>query len=98
VTPSQGYGSQSPSLNGLIVYHVMEGNSQWTNPPLLKVEPADGNIAFDSTADHTDALTPASVTDQNPFIARTYAGSEVFRITRVASGSAAMGFDITIAH
>jgi hypothetical protein len=97
VTPHTGYGSAAPSLNGLIVYHVKADSNQWSNPPLLKVEPADGVLPFDSTADQTDVLTPTNVTSQSPFIARTYAGAEVFRITGVRSGpSAAMSFDISI--
>jgi M6 family metalloprotease-like protein len=97
VTPSEGYGSKSSLLNGLVVYHVMANSDQKTNPPLLKVEPADGVLAFDTTADQTDALTPTSVTTERPFVAKTHAGSEVFRITAVRSEGSAMSFDISVA-
>lgn len=97
VTPSTGYGSQSPALDGLIVYHVLESSDQTQNPPLLKVESADGMLPFASTADQSDALTPSNTTAQKPFVATTYAGNEAFRITRVVQNGTTMTFDVVVA-
>ncbi|MGE5785632.1 MAG: hypothetical protein ACM3ZE_13630 [Myxococcales bacterium] len=98
VTPSTGYGSNSPELDGLIVYHVLEGSNQTVNPPLLKVEPADGALPFGDSADQSDALTPSNTNAQTPFVVKTYAGDEAFRITRVNQNGTKMSFDITVAQ
>ncbi len=42
--PASGYGASGPAYDGIVVFHVFEGSNQNVNPPLLKVEPADGTI------------------------------------------------------
>jgi M6 family metalloprotease-like protein len=98
VTPTSGFGSTGPKFNGLIVYHYLDGSSQSQNPPLLKVEPADGVIGRNVAPDLTDALYPGNPGMPIPFYAKSYVGNQnVFHIQNLAySGAGAMTFDLII--
>jgi hypothetical protein len=97
--PDSGYGSRAPDYDGLAVYHVLETSAQWTDPPLLKLEPADGSIVPDTAPEITDFVYPQNPSMQLPLILRSYySGNEVFRINAVhRSGGNAMKFDVTVA-
>ena len=62
--PSSGFGSADVYFNGLAVYHVVEGSSMSQDPPLLKLEPADGNIQ------------PGQSTDPNDFVSAPFLENE----------------------
>lgn len=94
--PDSGYGSVAPPFNGLAVYHVLEGSSQQIDPPLLKLEAADGFIAPDAYPDLNDFLSPANADMKIPLVLRSYFdGQEVARIDNLyASGQNAIGFHV----
>ena len=78
---------------------MLEGSNQWSDPPLLKLEPADGLNAPDTGPDRTDFFYPHNSRLQQPIVLRSYFGNqEVFRLNnlrRVRSG--ALVFDIKLA-
>ena len=85
--PASGFGSvASFDYDGVVVYHVFEASDQGTDPPLLKVEPADGAIAAQAPQT-TDLFYPGNAAMVLPGVLRTYfGGDEVFRVTAVRSG------------
>lgn len=86
--PASGYGSNAPDYNGLAIYHVLEGSDQWQDPPLLKLEAADGAIAPGALPTVSDFLYPGNPHMTLPFVLRSYfGGEEVFRVTNVAWGN-----------
>lgn len=97
--PESGYGSNAPDYDGLAIYHVLATSNQWTDPPLLKLEPADGAIAPDTAPEQDDFVYPGNPSMQLPLIFHSYyGGGEIFRINEVRrSGGGAMTFDITVA-
>jgi hypothetical protein len=97
VTPETGYGSLSPAYDGLVVYHVLEGSHQGQDPPLLKVEPADGVLGPGTTAAPTDLLFPGNGSMAQPFVVTSYFGGEdVFQIENVAFVAGGIEFDVTL--
>jgi hypothetical protein len=73
--PDSGYGSTAPvPYHGLAVYHLLEGSSQWVDPPLMKLEPADGSIAPDTAPELTDFVHPENPDMQTPVVLRSYIG------------------------
>jgi hypothetical protein len=97
--PASGYGSQDVDFNGLAVYHVLEGSSMSQNPPLMKLEPADGSIAPSQPADPNDFFSPDNPAMILPLTLLSYfgEGQEVFRLDNVAWRNGGISFDITIA-
>jgi hypothetical protein len=96
-TPASGYGSAAPALDGIAVYHVLEGSSQQQDPPLLALVPA-GDRSYRWTARADDLLYPGNPALTQPFVARSYFGNEeVFRVENVRREGAQMLFDITLA-
>jgi hypothetical protein len=97
--PSSGFGSQDVDFNGLAVYHVLEGSSMSQNPPILKLEPADGNIQPGQSTDPNDFYSPDNPSMIRPGVFFSYFGEdqEVFRLDNLAWRNAAISFDITIA-
>lgn len=85
--PASGFGSvASFDYDGVVVYHVFETSDQGTDPPLLKVEPADGAIAA-QRPQTTDLFYPGNPAMVLPNVLRTYfGGDEVFRVTAVRAG------------
>lgn len=72
-TPASGYGSLGGPYDGLIVYHALEGATQNQNPPLLKVEPADGTSEL-GAPDMTDVFYPGNPAMKLPVVLRSYLG------------------------
>lgn len=86
--PAGGYGSNAPDYDGLAIYHVLEGSNQWQDPPLLKLEAADGAIAPGALPTVHDFLYPGNPQMTLPLVLRSYfGGEEVFRVTNVAWGN-----------
>lgn len=98
--PDSGFGSSAPAYNGLAVYHVLEGATQWTDPPLLKLEAADGAIAPDAMPELDDFLSPQNQAMKRPLVLRSYfGGHEVFRIDNLRqTGADGMGFQVQVAR
>jgi hypothetical protein len=96
--PDSGFGSSAPPYNGLAVYHALEGSNQGIDPPLLKLEPADGEIQPGTAPELDDFLYPENPNMQRPFVARSYSGrQEVFRVHNLRWTTAgALAFDIEI--
>ena len=98
--PESGYGSAAPDdYRGLAVYHVLEGSSMWQDPPIVKLEPADGDIVPDSPLDPHDFVSPENPALLRPMVVRSYYGDgdEVFRISNVAWSDDGLVFDVTVA-
>lgn len=98
--PDSGFGASAPPYNGLAVYHVLEGASQWTDPPLLKLEAADGAIAPEAFPALDDFLFPENLAMKRPLVLRSYFdGSEVFRIDNLYNaGRDGLGFNVQVAR
>jgi M6 family metalloprotease-like protein len=95
--PTSGYGSSAQGYNGLAVYHVFEDSNQATNPPLLKVEPADGQITPDVLPQLSDLLSPGN--PAAPFKVGTYFGTQtVFQIENVRWATGGIQFDVVVVN
>lgn len=97
--PDSGFGSNAPAYNGLAVYHVLEGSNQWTDPPLLKLEAADGFIAAGTPPGLTDFLFIDNLSMKRPLVLKSYfGGAEVFRIDNLFwAGPEGLGFNVVVA-
>ena len=98
--PTSGFGSTAPvPYDGLAVYHVLEGSGQGSDPPLLKLEPADGSIAPGSAPGQTDFFYPGNPGMRLPAVLRSYFGNqEVFRLTNLRrTQDGGLTFDIKVA-
>jgi hypothetical protein len=97
--PESGYGSQNPFFNGLAVYHVLEGSSMWQDPPIVKLEPADGSVSHDDGLTATDFVYPENPALLRPMVVRSYFGDapEVFRIENVSWRDGGLAFDVVVA-
>ena len=97
--PESGFGSHAPPYSGLVVYHVLEGSNQWSNPPLLKIEAADGQIAAGSSPQLSDFLFIDNPSMNRPLILRSYfGGAEVFKIDNLFwAGPEGIGFNVVVA-
>lgn len=97
--PPSGFGSVPPNYRGLAIYHVLEGSSMWQDPPLIKLEPADGNIRPEHGLDPQDFFYPENPAMVLPMVLRSYYhdGDEVFRIDNVIWHDGGLAFDIVIA-
>jgi hypothetical protein len=97
--PDSGFGSSAPDYNGLAVYHVLEGSDQWSDPPLLKLEAADGAIAPNAWPELSDFLFLDNLAMNRPLVLRSYfGGNEVFRIDNLyRAGNAGLGFNVQVA-
>jgi hypothetical protein len=73
--PASGFGSAGRPYNGIVVYHALEGSSQNANPPLLKVEPADGAISL-GAPELTDLFYPGNPGMKLPVVMRSYIGGQ----------------------
>jgi hypothetical protein len=96
--PESGYGSQNPPFNGLAVYHVLEGSSMWQDPPIVKLEPADGHITPGAPLDPLDFLYPENPVMLRPLVLRSYFGSgpDVFRIENLVWRDGGLAFDVVM--
>lgn len=96
--PESGYGSVAPPYNGLAVYHILESSNLWTNPPLVKLEAADGYIAPDTRPELTDFFYPENEGMKIPFVAHSYfGGRKVFQIDNVHwADDKSLAFDINL--
>jgi hypothetical protein len=96
--PDSGFASVAPPYDGLAVYHLLEGSNQNIDPPLMKLEPADGQIATNQAPDLTDFFFPENGTMQLPLVLRSYfAGVPVARIERVQRASHnRMAFEVKV--
>ncbi len=94
--PRAGYGSAPRSrFDGLSVLHVFEPSDQTQDPPLLKVEPADGSVAPDSSPTAADLWTPEGA--RGPFVARSYLGAgDLFRIENLTRVGGRLRFDVVM--
>ena len=96
--PDSGFGSNAPPYHGLAVYHVLKNSNQWTDPPLLKLEAADGFIAAGALPELTDFLFIDNLSMRRPLVLRSYfGGGEVFRIDNLyAAGPEGIGFNVQV--
>lgn len=96
--PASGYGSSNPEFNGLAIYHVLEGASMWQDPPILKLEPADGSIRpGNEPIDVNDFLSPGNPHQVRPMVLSSYFGDqEIFRIDNLAWRDGGISFDLLI--
>jgi hypothetical protein len=97
--PQTGFGSAAPfDFNGIAVYHVLEGSNQDLDPPLVKLEPADGTTASSLTPAPTDFAYPGNPAMPCPFVLRTYFGGDpVFQLQNLAwTSDGSISFDLTI--
>lgn len=95
--PESGFGSSAPDYNGLAVYHVLENSSQWIDPPLLKLEPADGQIAPDQAPQFTDFLYPGNPDQLQPLVLRShFAGVPVATIDEVKWSGDGISFEVKV--
>ena len=97
--PDSGYGSSGAFHDGLAVYHVWRASHQHANPPLLKLEPADGAILPDSFPQETDFVSPENPALQLPMVLRSYfTARPVFQIDRVSrTADGAIEIDLSVA-
>jgi hypothetical protein len=96
--PPTGYGSATQGYKGLAVYHVLAGSSMWQDPPLVKLEPADGFNAPNQVLDPDDFLYPENPDMLRPFTLRSYYDDreDIFRIDNVEWRDGGVAFDIVI--
>ncbi|MFO0695949.1 MAG: hypothetical protein U0230_20470 [Polyangiales bacterium] len=97
--PASGYGSAgSFAYDGLAVLHVFEASTQGTDPPLVKLEPADGTTAASHAPEVDDLAFPDNPGLLRPFVLRTYFGGDpVFSIDGLHfTTDGALAFDLTI--
>jgi M6 family metalloprotease-like protein len=96
--PAGGYGSADVPYDGLVVYHVFEGSSMGQYPPIVKVEPADGNIPTSHPTDPFDFLYPGNPSWTPPLALYSYFDNSapVFEIDNVRWVDGGMMFDITV--
>ena len=96
--PPTGYGSATQGYRGLAVYHVLAGSSMWQDPPLVKLEPADGEIAPNEALDPNDFILPKNPELRRPFVVRSYYDdrNEIFRIDNVVWRDDGLAFDVVI--
>ena len=94
--PSTGFASDDVSYNGLAVYHVLEGSSMALNPPIVKLEPADGSIQPSQPLDVNDLASPENPLLLRPMAVYSYYGDnqEVFRLENVARRGNGISFDL----
>jgi hypothetical protein len=95
--PTSGFGSSMAfDVDGVAVYHVLEGSSQWVDPPLVKLEPADGTTQANLVPEHDDFAYPGNPGMTSPFVLHTYfGGDDLFRLENLRwSGSAGIAFDL----
>ncbi len=98
--PESGYGSAAPDdYRGLAVYHVLEGSSMWQDPPVVKLEPADGDIQPNQPLDPHDFAYTENPALLRPMILQSYYGDgdEIFRLANVAWSDGGLLFDIVVA-
>lgn len=95
--PDSGFGSSAPFHNGLAVYHVLENSSQWIDPPLLKLVPADGRIAAGDAPQLTDFAYPGNPDQQQPLLLRShFGGVPVAALEDLRWEGEALRFDIKV--
>jgi hypothetical protein len=97
--PRTGYGSAMQGYKGLAVYHVLAGSSMGQDPPLVKLEPADGKIAPNRALDPNDfIISPEHPELSRLFVVRSYYDDrdEIFRIDNVVWRDDGLTFDIVI--
>ena len=96
--PPTGYGSATQGYKGLAVYHVLDGSSMWQDPPIVKLEPADGINAPNEPLDPNDFLYPENPELLRPFGVRSYYDEreEVFRIDHIVWRDGGVAFDVVI--
>ncbi|HEX7677580.1 MAG TPA: hypothetical protein VF713_05610 [Thermoanaerobaculia bacterium] len=97
--PETGFGSAAGfDFDGIAVYHVFEASNQAVDPPLLKLEPADGTTATTLVPAPTDFAYPGNPAMRSPFVLRTYFGGDpVFQLDHLAwTADGAIAFDLTI--
>jgi M6 family metalloprotease-like protein len=96
--PATGYGSATQGYRGLAVYHVLAESSMGQDPPVVKLEPADGTIAPNQPLDPNDFVYPENPELLRPLILRSYYGDRdaVFQIENVVWRDGGLAFDVLI--
>jgi hypothetical protein len=98
--PAAGFGSAAEvAYDGLTVLHALDGSAQQVDPPLLKLEPADGSIAPTSAPTLSDFFYPGNAAMRLRAVFRSYfGGKEVFRFSHLKRTSdGGLAFDIEVA-
>ncbi|NUP10007.1 MAG: hypothetical protein HOW73_28495 [Polyangiaceae bacterium] len=96
--PETGFGSAMAfDANGLAVYHILETSNQGNDPPLAKLEPADGTTQPNLVPEADDFAFPGNPAMTSPFIMRTYFGGDpVFRIENLQWTAGGIRFDVVV--
>lgn len=96
--PDSGFGSNAPPYNGLAIYHVLETSNQGLDPPLVKLEAADGSIGPGAAPQLDDFLYPENPNMLRPLVLRSYFGhQDVFQIDNVQwDADGGLVFDVTV--
>lgn len=97
--PASGFGSSPPfAFDGIAVYHVLESSNQDLDPPLIKLEPADGTTTSTLTPAPNDFAYPGNPDMPCPFVLRTYFGGDpVFELANLRKNSdGSITFDMTV--
>ena len=83
--PASGYASAASfDFDGLAVYHVFEASDQNVDPPLLKLEPADGTSEVNQSPVPNDLAFPGNPDMVMPMELRTYfGGGALFHLDNV---------------
>ncbi|HCF60175.1 MAG TPA: hypothetical protein DFS52_19535 [Myxococcales bacterium] len=94
--PEAGYGSApAERYDGLAIFHVFEPGHQGMDPPLLKLEPADGAMAPDTFPQPADFWAPE--TGAGHFVARSHlTGGELFRIENLERTARGLRLDVVM--
>lgn len=93
--PQSGYGSTPVDHDGLTILHVFEPGTQQLDPPLLKLEAADGAIAPESFPQPSDFWSPEN--GAGSFTGRSYLSETgLFRIENLARTSRGLRFDVVL--
>lgn len=101
--PQSGYGSSVgyPNYNGLAIYHIdeeqgeegMEANRDL--PPLIYLEPADGENEFPSAPEENDFWFPDNSVSTGIFSAKKYNSDDViFRVENIRWSGQGIMFDV----
>ena len=71
----------------------------WRNPPIVKLEPADGSIRHTDGLNQADFVYPENPDLLRPMVLRSYYGEapEIFRIENVAWRDGGIAFDVVVA-
>jgi len=95
--PGSGFGSADPEHDGLAIYHVYEGGSGGNDalPPIVRLEPADGSLAWGAAPDASDLWAPENASMRSELRGKSYySGQEFVVVSNVARADGGLRFDV----